>query len=70
MAKFVSLKLTDESDFWLVDLERGVVSVMNDPTTAIIYAEGAAPANSSFNGLDIAFVSDLREDAFSGKLDK
>lgn len=70
MAKFVSLKLTDESDFWLVDLERGIVSVMNDPTVANTLTKETTGAGSGFNGLDVAFVSEIHEDAFSGKFDK
>jgi hypothetical protein len=67
MAKFVSFKLTDEPDLWLVDLERGVVSTMNDPTVALACSQEAPNLDS---GLEMAFVTEMREDAFSSKFDK
>lgn len=64
MAKFVSLKLTDDAGYWLVDLEGGVVSRL-DKTV-----EAPVPDGNRFAGVDAAIVSEMRENAFSAKFDK
>jgi hypothetical protein len=66
MAKFVSLKLTGESNYWLVDLEAGVVSVVD----GIAANDGNVAETNSTSGLDVAFVTEMHDDAFSAKFDK
>jgi hypothetical protein len=68
MAKFVSFKLTNESEYWLVDLERGVVSTMNGPV--IDQAEVIQTGSDLPAGIEMAFMTETHEDAFSGKYDK
>lgn len=71
MAKFVTLKLTGESDYWLVDLEQGSVSTMNGivPDPFGYTAEAEQSGATFVDGIDIAIATETREDAFAGKYD-
>jgi hypothetical protein len=66
MSKFVSLKLSNESHYWLVDFERGVVSIASEPVDGV----REETSGTRISGVDIAIVSEMRDDAFSGKFDK
>ncbi|MDB5525028.1 MAG: hypothetical protein JWM58_2791 [Rhizobium sp.] len=71
MSKFVVLKLSDESGYWLVDFDNGSVTAMDtivpDPFgyTAAANTSGAAYVS----GVDVAVATLTRDDAFAGKYD-
>jgi hypothetical protein len=66
MAKFVSLKLSNDSDRWVIDLERGVVSL----ASATADAQTNEIGRPCISGVEVAIAAEMREDAFSGKYDK
>ena len=68
MTKFVTLKLTGESDYWLVDFEQGSVSTMNNIVSDPFgYTAEAEQSGATFvDGIDVAIVTETKEDAFSG----
>ena len=71
MARLVALKLTGETDYWLVDLDARTVEPMQ-PTVKdpFGYTADASASGATFtSGLDVAVVAETREDAFSGKFD-
>jgi hypothetical protein len=71
MPKFVALKLTGEKDYWLVDLEQGVVSTMAGiAPDAFGYTTEAEKSGATFvDGVDVAVATETRDDAFAGKYD-
>ena len=71
MAKFVALKLTGEADYWLVDLDAKTVSPMKGIVPdAFGYTADAADSGATFvSGIDVAVVTETRDDAFAGKYD-
>ncbi len=71
MTKFVALKLTGETEYWLVDLDTKTVSPMKGiVANAFGYSADAAGSGATFvSGIDVAVVTESRDDAFAGKYD-
>jgi hypothetical protein len=71
MAKFVALKLTGETGYLLVDVEAMTVEPMNTIVAdAFGYTVDASASGASLvSGIDVAVVTESRDDAFAGKYD-
>lgn len=71
MAKFVALKLTGETGYWLVDLDARTVEPMKEIVTDPFgYAADADSSGATLtSGIDVAVVAETRDDAFAGKFD-
>ena len=71
MPKFAVLKLSDETGYWLVDFAAGSVTTMDaivaDPFGYTASANSSGAAHVS--GVDVAVVTQTRDDAFAGKYD-
>jgi hypothetical protein len=71
MSKFAALKLTGETGYWLVDFDAGRVEPMSGiAADAFGYTAEARDSGANFiSGLDVAIVTETRDDAFAGKYD-
>jgi hypothetical protein len=71
MTKFVALKLTGETGYWLVDLGNKTVEPMDGIVNdAFGYTQDAETSEAAFvSGLDVAVVTQTRADAYAGKYD-
>jgi hypothetical protein len=71
MAKFVALKLTGETGYWLVDLTNKTVEPMDGiAVDAFNYTQDAEASEATFvSGIDVAVVTQTRDDAYAGKYD-
>jgi hypothetical protein len=71
MAKFVALKLTGETGYWLVDFDNKTIEPMDGiVANAFGYIQDAETSGASFvSGIDVAVVAETRADAYAGKYD-
>jgi len=71
MAKFVALKLTGESGYWLVDFDNKTVSPMDSiVANPFGYTSDADSSGATFvSGVDVAVATETSADAFAGKYD-
>jgi hypothetical protein len=71
MAKFVALKLTGETGYWLVDFDHSTVEPMDGiVANAFNYTQDAQTSEATFvSGIDVAVVAQTRADAYAGKYD-
>lgn len=71
MAKFVALKLTGETGYWLVDFDAGSVTPMGSIVqNPFGYTPEANASGAAFvSGVDVAVATETRDDAFAGKYD-
>jgi hypothetical protein len=71
MARFVALKLTGETGYWLVDLtDKTVESMDGIVANAFNYTQDAETSGAAFvSGIDVAVATETRDDAYAGKYD-
>jgi hypothetical protein len=71
MAKFVALKLTGETGYWLVDFDNRSVEPMDGiAPNAFNYTQDAQASEATYvSGIDVAVVTQTRADAYAGKYD-